>query len=93
MVAAGGLIYGTDITDLYLWVQGYVDCILKGTKPADLSVQLLTKFGLAINLKTAKALGLEVPPTLDLHTASRKAELAFLCFATRVGTACRPPAT
>lgn len=65
MVAAGGLIsYGTDITDLYRRVSSYVDCILRSTKPADLSVQLLTKFELAINLKTAKALGLEAPTTL-----------------------------
>jgi len=65
MVAAGGLIsYGVDITDLYRRVPSYVDRILRGAKPVDLPVQLPTKFEFAINLKTAKALGLDVPPTL-----------------------------
>jgi putative ABC transport system substrate-binding protein len=65
MVAAGGLIsYGVDIVDLFRRVPSYVDRVLKGTKPADLPVQLPTKFELAVNLKTAKALGLDVPPTL-----------------------------
>jgi putative ABC transport system substrate-binding protein len=64
-VMAGGLMsYSPDRADLWRRGAGYVDKVLKGVKPADLAVQQPTKYELVINLKTAKGLGLEVPPTL-----------------------------
>jgi putative ABC transport system substrate-binding protein len=64
-VTAGGLIsYGPDLIDPFRRAAGYVDRIFKGEKPAGLPVQAPTKYELLVNLKTAKALGLEVPATL-----------------------------
>jgi ABC-type uncharacterized transport system substrate-binding protein len=64
-VAIGGLIsYGLNWNDQFRRVADYVDRVLKGARPADLPVQEPTKYQLAINLKTAKTLGLEIPPTL-----------------------------
>jgi putative ABC transport system substrate-binding protein len=64
-VEAGGLMsYGPNIPDLYWLAAGYVDKILRGAKPADIPVEQPTKFDLVINLTTAKALGLEMPPML-----------------------------
>jgi putative ABC transport system substrate-binding protein len=56
--------YGPNFPDLYRRTADYVDRILRGTKPADLPVEQPTKFDLVVNLTTAKALGLEVPPSL-----------------------------
>jgi putative ABC transport system substrate-binding protein len=65
-VASGGLVsYGPDIPDHFRRAAAYVDRILKGEKPADLPVQAPTKYVLTINLKTAKALGLDVPLLLQ----------------------------
>ncbi|MGB6791296.1 MAG: ABC transporter substrate binding protein, partial [Pseudolabrys sp.] len=64
-VPAGGLVsYGTDFVEQYRQAAGYVDRILRGEKPADLPVQAPTKYELVLNLKTAKALGIVVPPAL-----------------------------
>jgi putative tryptophan/tyrosine transport system substrate-binding protein len=64
-VTAGGLIsYGPDLVDQYRQAAGYIDRILKGEKPADLPVQMPTKYQIVLNLKAAKALGLDVPPSI-----------------------------
>jgi putative ABC transport system substrate-binding protein len=64
-ITAGGLIsYGPDLVDQYRRAAGYVDRILRGEKPADLPVQAPTKYELVINLKTAKALGLDLPASV-----------------------------
>jgi putative ABC transport system substrate-binding protein len=67
-VMAGGLIsFGPDNAEIFRRTAAHVDQILKGAKPGDLSVELPTKFELAVNLKTAKMLGLKIPPSVLLR--------------------------
>jgi putative ABC transport system substrate-binding protein len=79
-VRDGGLLsYGIDVVDIIRRAASYVDRILRGEKPGDLPVQLPTKFEMVVNLKTAKALGLTVPPSIRLRaTESKKLFIAAL---------------
>ena len=68
----GGLLsYGPDVAETFRRAASYVDRILRGEKPGDLPVQLPTKFEMVVNLKTAKALGLAVPPSILLRADER----------------------
>jgi putative ABC transport system substrate-binding protein len=72
-VRDGGLLsYGPDRVDNFRRAATYVDRILRGAKPAELPVQLPTKYEMAVNLKTAKALGLAVPPSILLRATARQ---------------------
>jgi putative ABC transport system substrate-binding protein len=73
--AAGLMFYGPNIPDLYRRAADYVDKILRGAKPADIPVEQPTKFDLVINLITAKALGLDVPPAIIRRVADDSVEI------------------